>query len=361
MNKATRLFIAIILIVTFTAISITVYADSPEVLQNPSFEDDIDYWQAQVVAEMIAVDYWEGITPQVGNVFMLVTERYSYSDTPLQLIKEPLNFYGKGDYRVRGYIRLAPSSSLSSTQAQIVVRLVSSDKTSGSPSYPGVSWLTSGYVSINKTSWTLIEAVIAINWSANLEAAEFYFMTHSNDAATDLCFDGASMVKVGYEGPAYAPPTPTPSPSPVPATPTVPPTPTTPPTATVPPTPTTPPTPTIPPASSSSSSTAFSPTPVAFSEAESASEGTPDSMITSQEQSEEVSEQPSGEESMEISDPSEDITSEETSSSMNDEEPEKGKLSIQAILGIVILVLVVAGAVIFFLNKKSADSIDDKE
>ncbi|MHB1484319.1 MAG: hypothetical protein ACYCYI_06605 [Saccharofermentanales bacterium] len=217
--------LTVLLIVSFSAV-IPVYADSPEMLRNPGFESDIDYWQPQVNGEMAATDYLDGVTPRSGNSFVTIKDRYSYSDTPLQNIKAPLSFYGKGNYKVRGYTRLAPSSRISSTQAQIVIRVVSTDKTSGSAGNPGVSWFTSGNVPINKTSWTLLDAVIPITWSADIELAEFYFMTGTGDSPEMLCFDDTSMIKVGYSGPTYSPPTPTLSPTPrtptpKPATPTI--------------------------------------------------------------------------------------------------------------------------------------------
>ncbi|MHB1485277.1 MAG: hypothetical protein ACYCYI_11520 [Saccharofermentanales bacterium] len=197
-------------VMSFTA-SVPVFADSPQVLRNPGFEDELDYWVSAVTATLIALKSYEGTTPQAGEYFAYTDNRYGYADAPMQHIQNQMNFYGKGTYQLKAYMRLPGDSSVSTAKAKIVIQTISTDKQSGgAPQYPGMNWYTSDEKIINKTSWTLIEATVDIQWSQTLEACEYYFLTNQADPVTDICIDSASMIKTGYNGPAYSFPTPTP-------------------------------------------------------------------------------------------------------------------------------------------------------
>jgi hypothetical protein len=241
MKKITLVLLILIFLITGIPSNNQVYGQSPQILRNPGFEQDIEYWQSAVTTTLIALDSYQGINPQSGEYFMYSGNRYGYADGPMQRIENQLNHYGPGSYQIGAHMRLSPDSTSSSIRARVLIRLVSTDKSSGSAQYPGNYWYTTTEVTINKTSWTLVQSTVDVTWSQNLELAEFYFMNNAADPAVDLCIDNANLIRTDYTGNPYVFPSPT-----AVLTPTIPPAVTVSPTAMPPsPSPTVPATPSV--------------------------------------------------------------------------------------------------------------------
>jgi len=213
------LAVSLSLLITF---SIPVFADSPEVLTNPGFEEDMDGWVHYVKATLEASD----AEHQAGDYSCHAADKYSNSDGPRQDITDKISFYGKGQYKISAYMLL--DGTVSTATAQIVVQTQSSDKTFGSKDYPGQMWYLTEFATVNDKTWTKIEGTIDLSWAGDLVMSEFYFVVDPADGAgmEPYYIDSCSMVKVGYTGAAFSEPTEAPT-----VTPTIAPTPTIMPTA----------------------------------------------------------------------------------------------------------------------------------
>ncbi|MHB1485904.1 MAG: hypothetical protein ACYCYI_14775, partial [Saccharofermentanales bacterium] len=208
MKKLLVSIISLILTLTFMMSFSVVFADSPEILLNPGFEDDINGWGSAVNCTNVSMKSYAGVTPRSGEYFVYSDNRYGVADSPMQLITGQMNFYKSGTYRMSGSFRLPSSASMSTTTAKVVIRLVSSDKSYGSTQYPGINWYTSAEVNVSKTSWAHVSTDIPMEWPENtLVSAEFYYLTDISGTAMDMCFDDAGMIKVGYSGNPYVFPT----------------------------------------------------------------------------------------------------------------------------------------------------------
>jgi len=200
-------------------------ASSPEILDNPSFEDGVTGWTSYCKATMDIYD--DGA--QDGTNYVTSSVKYNGVDEPRQYVTDKVAFYGKGTYHVSAYLKLAGDSS--KAMARIIMQTVSSDKTVGSTTYPGQQWFVSSVagVEINDTTWTKIEGDLKLDWSGNLEMCEFYFQIDEPAGSEDSSTDNCSLTKLDYTGAPFptTEPDPTLAPSPTPTVaPTVKPTPT---------------------------------------------------------------------------------------------------------------------------------------
>lgn len=135
-----------------------------------------------------------------GNNALKVTNRQHYTDVAGQYVTDELNFYGPGTYVVSAYVKLADADARP-VNLQIAIGYHTSAKQ---------AWATSNYAQITADSWTLITAQVNLQWSGELEKAEFYIISDQNQEGTDyrnLLIDDCSMKTVTYQGPEYAPET----------------------------------------------------------------------------------------------------------------------------------------------------------
>jgi hypothetical protein len=172
-----------------------------EILINSGFEEGVDPWNAYVHATMDIEDE----NPVEGSQYVYISNKYNEVDGPRQYVTEPLRYYGMGKYRLSAWIRMKGDIA-GDVNALIVVQTQSSDKTFGSAQHPGQMWFTTEEIAVNDQTWTKLEGEVELEWSQNLEMAEFYFLLRGDAALDTYYVDGCSMVKLEYTGDPYTDP-----------------------------------------------------------------------------------------------------------------------------------------------------------
>jgi|GEM_PF-5794182 len=168
-----------------------VKADSPEILYNPGFEEQLTGWAGNGGGKL------EPEENQVhdGKYACKITGRSSVSDAPQQDITPFVEFYGQGEYRFTAWVRTTDDFDASLIMG--VVQIVSTDKTS--TGNDGRAWFSTNFVTINNQDYTEITGVVNLAWAADLEYAQFYLYTNADgpNPLADLMVDDCSIIKLG--------------------------------------------------------------------------------------------------------------------------------------------------------------------
>ncbi len=171
-------------------------ADSYELLENGDFESSLGLtWTPYYLGSVELASDAHG-----GNSALLITNRQHYTDIARQYVTKKLTYYGQGTYEVSAYVRLADANA-----QPIDIQIAIGTYASG-----GKSWATSDFAHVTADSWTHITALVNLQWSGDLETAEFYFLAVEGQEGSDfrnLLIDDCSMKTVSYAGEEYAPET----------------------------------------------------------------------------------------------------------------------------------------------------------
>jgi len=202
MKKVISILLTLALMLT---VSSTVFADTENVLMDPSFEDGIyDNW----VSYNGCLIEETGDTHE-GSVAAFVSERTSHVDVPMQDITDRLIYKGPGQYTVSAWVKL--DEAFDEMPIQIVVQLQAGAQ----------SWPTTEFVTVKGGVWTKLEGTLDLNWTEGaLTYAEFYFNTTPTDGnmgdvpGNEFTIDECSLIKTGA---AQAFPAATPKPTATPA------------------------------------------------------------------------------------------------------------------------------------------------
>jgi Carbohydrate binding domain. len=157
---------------------ILTFEGQPNLLVNHDFETGgLDPWQADGCTVSVI-----NSTAHGGSWSCLSSGRSASWQAVMQEITELLNANGKGTYQVECYAKLATGSD----DAKICWDYTDDSQTNAYNKEQTP-------ITINSDGWTLVSAIIDMNWSGTLKAADI--TVHTTGSTANLYIDDFTMVK----------------------------------------------------------------------------------------------------------------------------------------------------------------------
>lgn len=208
-----KIVIVLLMILTLLALAFPVQAaDSKEIVINGGFEDGDTGWG--VYDETTALIETSGDQAHTGESSMYISEKTVSHGGVVQDMTAALNFYKAGKYRVSAWLYVEDGEDAG--KCSFTFRTTNADGED--------AWKLSNQTQLKAGEWVQITGEVELKWEGDLSYGEIYFWFPNEDSSfSNYYLDDVSIVKVGYTGADFVPPTPSPEPT---ATPSPAPTPT---------------------------------------------------------------------------------------------------------------------------------------